>query len=61
MMSPPLPFVLIEDQDGRRHAVRRQAIVAMVEDPPGTTTMLLSGSRVIVVEKDLGATLALVV
>ena len=47
MMSPPLPFVLIEDQDGRRHAVRRQAIVAMVEDPPGTTTMLLSGTTVV--------------
>ena len=59
MMPPPLSFVLIEDQDGRHHAVRRQAIIALVEDPPGTMTLLLSGSRIIVTDKDLGAALAL--
>ena len=61
-MTAPLPpaYVLLDDQDGRRHAIRRQAILGLVEDPPATTTLLLAGGRVIVVDQDLGTTLAMI-
>ena len=61
-MMPPshCPFVLVEDQDGRRHAIRRQAAIAMLEDAPGTTMLLLSGGRIIVLNQALGAALVLV-
>lgn len=56
--APPLPFVMVIDQDGKRHAVRRQAVIALVEDPPGCTTMLLSGARLIILDEDLATALA---
>ena len=59
MMGAPHPFILIQDQDGRRHALRRQAVTAMVEDPIGTTTLLLGGGRVLVLDQDLETALAL--
>lgn len=60
MATAPPAYVLLDDQDGRRHAIRRQAIIGLVEDPSATTTLLLSGGRMIVVNEDLGTTLAMI-
>jgi hypothetical protein len=53
-------FVLIEDQDGRRHVVRRKAIAATVEDPAGTTSLLLLEGQVTLLDQDLGDARAMV-
>ncbi len=55
--APPL-FIRLDDRDGRSIAVRRQAIIAMIEEPPGTTAILISGGRIILIDADLETTLA---
>ncbi len=53
-MNPaPPPFIRLDDRDGRPIAVRRQAIIAMIEEPAGTTAILVSGGRVILIDADL--------
>ena len=47
----PHPFVLVRDQDGYRHALRRTAITAMTENASGGTTILLSGGRLVVLDE----------
>lgn len=58
MQIPQSPFVLLDDQDGRRHAIRRNVIIALVEDPPGSVTVLLAGGRLIMLDQDLATALA---
>ena len=50
-VGAPHPFVLIRDQDGCRHALRRTAITAMIENASGGTTILLSGGRLVVLDE----------
>ncbi len=45
-------YVLVRDREGTLHAVAASAVVALCEHE-GTTTMLLPGGRVIVVEVGL--------
>ena len=50
-VGAPQPFVLVRDQDGCRHAIRRTAVIALTENLSGGTTILLSGGRLVVLDE----------